>query len=107
MGVKSRRRGAASMMSGFPAPADTPAFESPASAFGSSRRLYPQQSELQTAGTLQNCWFSCWNGGFFVGFARLAANLALAMRIISIRQPWASLIVPGGIDVQTGETALK
>jgi hypothetical protein len=29
------------------------------------------------------------------------------MRIISIRQPWASLIVNGGIDVQTGATVLK
>ncbi|MGY3233366.1 hypothetical protein ACVMAJ_000256 [Bradyrhizobium sp. USDA 4448] len=29
------------------------------------------------------------------------------MKIISIRQPWASLIITGGIDVQTGATELK
>ncbi len=29
------------------------------------------------------------------------------MRIISIRQPWASLIITGGTDVQTGGTVLK
>lgn len=29
------------------------------------------------------------------------------MRIISIRQPWASLIVTGGTNVQTGVAALK
>lgn len=29
------------------------------------------------------------------------------MKIISIRQPWASLIITGGTDVQTGATALK
>ncbi|MFZ5712973.1 MAG: ASCH domain-containing protein [Bradyrhizobium sp.] len=29
------------------------------------------------------------------------------MRIISIRQPWAALIITGGIDVQTGCTLLK
>ena len=29
------------------------------------------------------------------------------MRIISIRQPWASLIITGGTDVNTGETVLK
>ncbi|TQF28859.1 ASCH domain-containing protein [Bradyrhizobium sp. UNPA324] len=29
------------------------------------------------------------------------------MKIISIRQPWAALIISGGTDVQTGATAFK
>ena len=29
------------------------------------------------------------------------------MRTISVRQPWAALIVSGGTDVQTGKTVLK
>src|SRR5690242_9023233 len=49
---------------------------------------------------LEGCGFCVANVAFPVGFGGPAASLICVMRIISIRQPWAALIVHGFKDVE-------